>query len=152
MKAAATIPGRGRPHNWTPASRSVAGIATRWNIPVIAANIVMHHQIRANKTCPGVNFNMTQYLQRLGAVGGGPVIAPPAMTPAPTQLHVLVNANLRRFPRTDATIVKVLSANDTFDATDLTTEGEAVHGNPIWYRNGAGEFLWAGTTDRPQGI
>ena len=68
------------------------------------------------------------------------------------QLRLLVNANLRNGPRTDAVILRVLRAGDTFDATDVTLAGEAVRGNPIWYANAEGQFVWAGTTDHPQNL
>lgn len=129
----------------------IRDIAARWNIPLDGDHIVRHHAIRANKTCPGVNFDMTDYLQRLN--GSAPPPRPAADTlPAPRQLRVLVNANLRQRPRTDAAIVRVLAAGDTFAATQVTTVGEAVRGNPIWYGNAAGQFVWAGTTDNPQNL
>jgi len=130
----------------------VTDIATRWNITLNPETIVMHRQIRANKTCPGVHFDKPDYLQRLAA--GAAVVAAPAVTQlaSATALRVRVNANLRRLPRTDAAIIKILTVGDTFNASEMVTGGELVHDNPIWYGDGQGAFLWAGTTDRPQGV
>ena len=147
----------GVPWPWPDAELSasialVNDIAKRWNITPSPVTIVMHREIRANKTCPGVHFNKRDYLQRLAAAPA--IAAGPAATRlgTATALRVLANANLRRLPRTDAGIIRVLTAGDTFNATEVVAAGEAVHDNPIWYGNGQGAFLWAGTTDRPQGL
>lgn len=130
----------------------VREIAARWDVDLTQNTIVMHHQIRANKTCPGVNFKLPDYLIKLNAAG--PAVPGPQTTPlgaAPITLHVLATANLRRYPRTDAAVVGILSVGDTFEAIEATRSGEQVHGNPVWYKNAGGQFLWAGTTDKPQG-
>ena len=128
----------------------VTDIAKRWSIALNANNIVMHRQIRANKSCPGIHFDKADYLQRLaGAAAAAPLAATQLATAA--NLKLLVDANLRRSPRTDAAIVKVLAAGETFTASQIVPDGEVVHDNPVWYGDGHGEFLWAGTTDNPQG-
>ena len=40
----------------------VADIAKRWSIPVDADHIVMHREIRASKTCPGLVFSRDKLL------------------------------------------------------------------------------------------
>ena len=132
----------------------VREIAARWNIDLAKNTIVMHHQIRANKTCPGVHFNLANYRELLNAAPG-PAVAiadTTSLTAAPVNLRALMNANLRRYPQTDAAIAGVLAVGDTFAATETTRSGEEVHGNPVWYKNAGGEYLWAGATDKPRGV
>lgn len=130
----------------------VSEIAGRWNIALNNDNIVMHHQIRANKTCPGVHFDMPDYMGRLTGTGPAAAPSPPINIFAnPLQLHILVNANLRRFPGTSGAIIEVLASGGTFDATGMTVAGEQVRGNARWYQNADGAFVWAGLTDRPNG-
>ena len=46
----------------------VADIAQRWSIPVDENHIVLHREIRANKSCPGFAFNRAALLQRISAL------------------------------------------------------------------------------------
>jgi N-acetyl-anhydromuramyl-L-alanine amidase AmpD len=45
----------------------VGEIARRWSIPIDADHIVMHREIRANKTCPGFVFSRDKLLSLIAA-------------------------------------------------------------------------------------
>jgi hypothetical protein len=128
-----------------------ADIAARWNIRIDSAHIIGHHEIRASKPhCPGRGLDLDDYIARLSQQPGA---APPAANgvgnghPA---LRIVHNANLRPQPRTDGQPIRLLLAGDTF-ASVGSVQGENVRGNALWYRNGDGQYIWAGVTDRPQG-
>lgn len=132
----------------------VADIASRWGIALDDRHIVPHHRIRATKTCPGSNFDLSDYMRRLSAHTGGASPTPfPTMALSPAlKLRVVASASLHKAPRLDSAITAVLAAVDTFSATAIANPGQEVGGNALWYANAAGEFLWAGSTDRPSGV
>ena len=122
----------------------VREIAGRWDIPLDLDHVVPHHAIRASKTCPGEHFDIADYVNQLGGAAAQP--APPAQVTAVTALR------RRSSPTTQATIVGALSNGDTFAVAALVRDGEAVAGNPLWYRGADGAFVWAGGTDHPAGV
>lgn len=46
----------------------VAAIAQRWSIPVDEDHVVLHREIRANKSCPGFVFDRVALLQKIAAL------------------------------------------------------------------------------------
>ena len=121
----------------------IAEVATRWNILRDAVHVIPHHAIRASKTCPGLKIDIATQLL------GGPAPAPSAM---PAGIVLLRDANLRRgAPSTSAPIASVLRSGATYTATAVTPAGERVAGNSWWYRDAAGNYLWAGATNFPNG-
>ena len=124
-------------------------IAARWSIPLDADHIVPHHEIRAGKTCPGVNFNLADYVGRLAAA---PAPAPPPVTTANFTVKAMTTLRVRGAPTTAANIVRVLSQGDSCTVTGTVANGEEVEGNALWYASAASEFIWAGGTDHPNGV
>ena len=122
----------------------VRAAAARWGFPVDASHVVPHRAIRATKTCPGRIAD----LARIVAEAGG--AAAPALA-APGSVTVRTNANVRRgAPSVDAPIDRVLPAGAAFTVARVTHAGDPVGGNPFWYGDAAGNFLWSGVTDRPR--
>jgi len=118
----------------------VGEIAARWNIPLDTLHVIRHHQIRASKTCPGNFIKIQDILDRVPQGGSG--------TPATTVTTVL-NLNLRiGQASTSAPILRVIPAGTTVSVSGAV-QGESVGGNPNWYSDGDGHFLWAGGTDTP---
>jgi len=139
----------GRPDDVWPseqlaASASLIGqIAARWSIPLDTEHVIRHHQIRASKTCPGNWIDLQKNLLSLV-----PAPSPIART-AITTVRTLNAVNLRiGGPNTAAAIREVLSPNTNVTVSGFTT-GENVYGNPWWYSDGRGNFLWAGATNVP---
>jgi N-acetylmuramoyl-L-alanine amidase len=139
----------GRPDDIWPdtqltASAGLIGeIVARWNIPVDLQHLPRHHQIRANKTCPGNWLQIDQLMQR--------VPTSKVVHPAPIiTVKVLKNVNLRKGgPNTTAQIVRVLLANSDVAVSGYTL-GERVNGNACWYIDTQNNYLWAGATDIPK--
>ena len=123
-------------------------IGARWNIPLDADHIVPHHEIRAGKTCPGVNFNLADYVRRLGAAPAPPQ---PPVAGANFTVKAMSTVRVRAAPTTAASIVRVLSAGDSWAVTGTVANGEEVDGNALWYVGAASQFIWAGGTDHPSG-
>lgn len=59
----------------------VADIAERWSIPVDEDHIVLHREIRANKTCPGFVFDRATLLDKIAALSVPRVEQPPGEIP-----------------------------------------------------------------------
>ena len=129
--------------------RLVRDIAMRWAIPLDADHIVTHHMIRRGKTCPGTNFRMADYLERLNA------LEPPGAEAAAAwnggQVRAVANANVRGHPSTASPPVAKLLAGEAFAAIGLVEDGEVVMANGRWFVDQARRYLWAGATDRPNG-
>jgi N-acetylmuramoyl-L-alanine amidase len=118
----------------------VAEIARRWSIPIDADHIVMHREIRGNKTCPGYIFSRKKLLS----------LIPPAV-PAESGKTVMVitQANLRADqPNRSSGIRAVLNQGTSVPIASVAV-GESVDGNATWYCLQDGGFLWAGATDAP---
>ncbi|TDH59198.1 N-acetylmuramoyl-L-alanine amidase [Dankookia rubra] len=132
----------------------VAEVARRWGIPLDDQHIVSHHQIRADKPCPGRNFDLADYVGRLRLVR--PPAGPKAIAQAAPSLTAVALARVRQEPRADAAVVQVLSEGASFVPTAVIDDGEPLGGNPLWYADlsdpAKPAYLWAGATDRPSGI
>jgi hypothetical protein len=57
--------------------------------------------------------------------------------------------NVRTAPTTAAARLRKAAVGDRLAFDGWTSSGEAVHGNPHWYRNDSGEYFWAGGTEAP---
>jgi len=127
----------------------VRDVAARWSIPLDQDHIVPHHEIRAGKTCPGVNFDLTDYVGRLGPAAP---LAAPVITPADFSVMAMATLRVRSAPTTAATTLRLLSKGDTWAVTGQIAGGQEVAGNGLWYTDAAGQFIWAGATDHPSGL
>jgi N-acetyl-anhydromuramyl-L-alanine amidase AmpD len=125
------------------AATLLAGIAARWGIPLSRGTVVPHSAIRSSVNCPGASAPT----DRLIALARGASV--PSEIPAIAKVKVLVNANLRQAPRRTGPPVRIVPAGTDFDVCEFTDAGERINGNPIWYRDAAGNYLWAGATSVP---
>lgn len=119
----------------------VREIAARWKIALDRDHVIMHREIRASKTCPGV-VDMDRLIREA------------ACAPVPAVNNRLVRAamkvNVRRGkPATSAALSGVIPAGSEIEAAGFTAAGEPVNGNPCWYETPAHDYVWAGATDRP---
>lgn len=133
---------------WTDAMTSasaalVAAIAARWGIPVDRAHIIKHHEIRHAKPCPGDTAPMDRLI---AMASGGAAPVPPAFTQVTAMTLLKIRAGA---PNTFVPIRRVVPAGSTLQVAGFTPSGEPVAANPNWYRDPAGDFFWAGGTDRP---
>ena len=107
--------------------------------PLSRANVVMHRDIRANKSCPGHVADLTRLLALAGDV--------PVDTPF--QLLTRSTVNVRGgSPSTQATIVRVIPAGEVVNVV-REVAGESVNGNSRWFQNVDDEFLWGGALESP---
>ncbi|HYX54186.1 MAG TPA: peptidoglycan recognition family protein [Candidatus Limnocylindrales bacterium] len=120
----------------------VSAIAQRWNIPLDDQHVIRHHQIRASKTCPGNVITIAAILAR--------AFVEPAANAQPSLIvRTITNLNLRiGRAAVDAPLARVIPRNTSVSVSGAV-KGEAVKGNPAWYSDGNGNFLWAGGTDTP---
>jgi N-acetyl-anhydromuramyl-L-alanine amidase AmpD len=121
----------------------LAEIADRWGIPLTPDRIVPHSAIRCSVQCPGAGAPIAAILDLARA---RPVR--PAM-PTSVFLKTLVNTNLRSAPRRTAQIRSVIPAGTELIASGFTDAGERIDGNPFWYSDATGNYLWAGATNVP---
>jgi N-acetylmuramoyl-L-alanine amidase len=59
----------------------VADIAQRWSIPMDEDHVVLHREIRANKSCPGFVFSRATLLEKIAALSVPPAEPPPGGIP-----------------------------------------------------------------------
>jgi N-acetyl-anhydromuramyl-L-alanine amidase AmpD len=111
-------------------------IATRYSAltPITRRNVIMHREIRADKTCPGHMADIT----RLILEAGGPAVE------EPQALRTRSTVNVRRGqPSTSAPIVRVIPAGELVNVRTHVT-GEALNGISVWYQNMDDDYIWGG--------
>ncbi len=118
----------------------VGEIARRWSIPLDADHIVMHREIRGNKTCPGFVFSRERLLS----------LIPSAVRTVPGRtVMTITQANVRAEQPNRSSVIRAVLQPGASVMIASVTVGESVNGNAAWYRLQGGGFLWAGATDAP---
>jgi len=98
------------------------------------SKLILHREIRANKTCPGTRFDIQRLLDQTGELA-------PAQ---PTAVRTRSNVNVRRgAPSTSAPIVRVIPLGTVINVRGSVT-GQPVNGISRWYQNVDGDYIWAG--------
>jgi N-acetylmuramoyl-L-alanine amidase len=140
----------GRPNDdWTPemyaaGARLLGDISRRYPklSSLTPANVVMHRQIRADKSCPGNKFDLARLLREVPA-GSDPVLG------EPDAVITTAAVNLRRpRPSTTASVVRLIP-KDSMMHVVARVAGDTVSGNNQWYQTLDGDYFWAGATDKP---
>lgn len=107
--------------------------------PLSRRNVVMHREIRSNKSCPG---HVADVARLIAMAGDQP-------EPAPHQLRTRANVNVRSgSPSTQAPIVRVVPAGEIVNVVRPVT-GESVNGISRWFENVDEHFLWGGALEEP---
>ena len=97
-------------------------------------NVVMHREIRASKSCPGLKADLSRLIMEAGG-------APPE---EPHMLRARSTVNVRRGqPSTSAPIVRVIPAGELLNVRARVT-GETVNGISVWYQNMDDDYIWGG--------
>jgi N-acetylmuramoyl-L-alanine amidase len=123
-------------------SELIAEVAGRWQIPLDREHIVKHHEIRRVKPCPG-KAPVEELIRRAAAAG-------PAVQSSLMEVSAVSNLNVRAsLPSTLAPVRRVVPRGTRMTAAGFIATGQSISGNPCWYRDPAGDFFWAGATDRP---
>lgn len=122
-------------------------VCLRWNIAIDRQHIVGHREIYARKTCPGSEVDLARLVSL--ANGAAVDVERHNLVEQPGTVAVRATVNLRSAPTTVAAKVGKLAAGATVDYDGWTSSGQAVDGNPHWYRRGDGVYFWAGATARP---
>ncbi len=119
--------------------------AERYSIPLDRNHVICHREIRGTKTCPGSKVDLDKLIRLAGAIDKRDI--PSDERPAANiTVTTIKNANLQaRQPSTSAAIVRTIARGTTLKMV-TATDGEAVQGNPKWYQDRDGNFLWAGVT------
>jgi N-acetylmuramoyl-L-alanine amidase len=128
----------------------VSDIARRWNIPTDTSHIIPHHFIRRSKLCPGVAFDLVGYVAGLSQVAAPAPAASAAISV--TTVRALTPTAVRQYPTAASSVVRTLAVGDTFIVTGVTQAGQTVADTGPWLDGGAGGYVWAGDTDRPNGF
>lgn len=105
-------------------------------------NVALHRQIRANKSCPGFQFNLQRLLLEVTR-------QPPPVLAGPAAVTITKPVNLRLGkPATNAPVVRVIPKDSVVEVVGHTA-GEAVQDNDHWYQTAEDCYFWAGATDQP---
>jgi hypothetical protein len=74
--------------------------------------------------------------------------AAPSAKPAQGEVTVTCAVNLRRgYPHRLAPLAGLLLAGARIAYTGIVQDGEAINGNPLWFRDAEGRYFWGGATD-----
>jgi N-acetyl-anhydromuramyl-L-alanine amidase AmpD len=107
--------------------------------PLTRANVVMHREIRSDRTCPGPVAD----LSRLLALTGEP--APEVVY----QLRTTSVVNVRSgSPSTKAPVVRQIPAGEIVNVV-REVAGEPVNGRSRWFQNVDDDFVWGGALEEP---
>jgi N-acetylmuramoyl-L-alanine amidase len=102
--------------------------------PLTRRNVVMHREIRASKSCPGLRADLSRLILEAGGVA----------VEEPLALRARSTVNVRRGqPSTSAPIVRVIPAGELLNVRAKVT-GEAVNGVSVWYQNMDDDYIWGG--------
>ncbi len=126
----------------------VQDICSRHAIPADRQHIIGHREIYAKKTCPGTKVD----LDKLVELARGGLLAPGSYNFIEQSGATRARAalNLRRgVPTTHADVVSTVPAGTQLSYAGWTSNGQNVNGNAHWYRDGAGNYFWAGATEDP---
>ena len=106
-------------------------------------NVVLHREIRTDRTCPGAMFDIARLL--FAATGAGTPDGGAVETVM--QLRTRASLNVRSgSPTTRAPIVRVIEPDNVVNVV-REVSGEAVNGVSRWYQNLDGDFLWGGALE-----
>ncbi|RKR84047.1 N-acetylmuramoyl-L-alanine amidase [Mucilaginibacter gracilis] len=76
----------------------------------------------------------------------GAVIALPGTAVQTGQATVAVRLNIRAQPSTRSAIIQTVAPGTILPYQAMTSQGEAVNNNPVWYQNIQGNWFWSGGT------
>lgn len=105
-------------------------------------NIVLHRQIRADKSCPGYKFDLARLLLEANR-------AKPYMVRNLRVVDIKTAVNLRLGqPNSSAPVVRVIVAGSMINVVGHVT-GQEFQGNNKWYQTLEDDYFWAGATNIP---
>jgi N-acetyl-anhydromuramyl-L-alanine amidase AmpD len=107
--------------------------------PLTRANVVMHREIRSNKSCPGHVADLTRLLALTGDT------PPPALHQLCTRSVVNVRSGS---PSTKAPIVRTIPAGTVINVV-REVQGESVNSVSRWFQNVDDDFVWGGALEDP---
>ncbi|MGQ0815605.1 MAG: N-acetylmuramoyl-L-alanine amidase [Gemmatimonadota bacterium] len=126
----------------------IAEIANRWSIPLDRDHIVGHREIYGHKTCPGAKVDLDHLIERARqhAMQSGAY----NFHPAQGQVKAKSDLNVRKgAPTTAAPVKRTVPSGSSLPYVGWTSNGLSVNGNSHWYRDGNGDYFWAGATTNP---
>ena len=111
------------------------------------SNLVMHREIRADKSCPGFKADLDRLIRAARGVAAPPTDEPDVVTTVKA-----VNLRSGR-PSMTAPVIRTIPAGTLMHVVG-STEGDAVPdaNNRVirkWFQTLDGDFFWAGATDKP---
>lgn len=101
------------------------------------ANVVMHREIRASKTCPGSQADLDRLIRE---AAGSPPLAPRVVR-ARSRLNVRHGQ-----PSTTAPVVRVIPEGELINI-QRSVNGQSVQGISVWHQNMDDDFIWAGAVE-----
>jgi N-acetylmuramoyl-L-alanine amidase len=103
-------------------------------LPLTRRNVIRHREIRADKSCPGRQADLSRLIREAGGV----------VSSAPDVFRARSQVNVRRGqPSTQAEIVRVIPVGELVNVKESVV-GETVSGIATWYKNMDDDFVWAG--------
>ena len=123
----------------------VRDICGRYGLPLDRNHVIGHHEIYAEKTCPGFKVDLNKIIA-LAAGDDAPPPPPhePAKTPSPGTAATKSRLNIRSKPNMGVAPVATVPAGIALAYDGYTDEGEGVSGNSKWFYTPDGNWFWSG--------
>jgi N-acetyl-anhydromuramyl-L-alanine amidase AmpD len=130
---------------YSSSAQLIKEISLRWAIPIDRSHVIGHRKIYTVKTCPGSRVSLARLIREAKDIstdhGAHNLVSKRGSAAARARL------NLRAGPTTGSKKVGQANAGDQLSYVGWTSSGEAVHGNPHWYRTAKARYFWAGGTN-----
>lgn len=112
-------------------------------------HIIMHREIRADKSCPGFKVDMQRLINAGPPIGVQPTVSQNLLVTATTNLNVRQGA-----PSTAVPVVRTIPQDTQIAVVGFIRTGQPVSDatgapNSNWYKDASGNYLWAGATSNP---
>lgn len=123
-------------------------ICRRWAIPCDRDHIIGHREIRADKTCPGLEVDLDKLVDMANDIHQSPATFNFVKKPGIVQTRVDLNIR-EKAPTSAAPLVRTIKGGRKLPYQGWTSNGLTVNGNAHRYKDADGNYFWAGATAQP---
>ena len=123
-------------------------ICRRWAIPCDRDHIIGHREIRADKTCPGLEVDLDKLVDMANDIHQSPATFNFVKKPGIVQTRVDLNIR-EKAPTSAAPLVRTVKSGRKLPYQGWTSNGLTVNGNAHRYKDADGNYFWAGATAQP---
>jgi hypothetical protein len=129
-------------------ARLIDEICRRWAIPCDRDHIIGYREIRADKTCPGIEVDLDKLVDMVKEIRHDSATFNFVKKRGIVKTRVDVNVR-EQAPTTSAPVVRTTKKGKRLQYQGWTSNGMTVNGNAHWYKDSDGNYFLDGATERP---